>query len=82
MMQDLSSYSKDFRNRFKSRLPTTAKSEPTIATGKHRNLHVGIVGAGLAGLRCAEILVEEGIDVTVVEARDRLGGRVSASRGI
>lgn len=82
MMQDLSSYSQDFRSRLKSRLPTTVKNEVVVATEKYRNLHVGIVGAGLAGLRCAEILVEEGINVTMVEARDRLGGRVSSSRGI
>ena len=60
----------------------TVKNGLAIATEKHRNLHVGIIGAGLAGLRCAEILVEEGIDVTIVEARDRLGGRVSSSQGI
>lgn len=37
---------------------------------------VCITGAGLAGLRCAQILVQAGIDVTVCEARDRVGGRV------
>jgi NADPH-dependent 2,4-dienoyl-CoA reductase/sulfur reductase-like enzyme len=38
--------------------------------------HVCIVGAGFAGLRCAEILVERGIKVTMFEGRDRTGGRV------
>ncbi|KAI0115494.1 hypothetical protein GGR51DRAFT_576510 [Nemania sp. FL0031] len=37
---------------------------------------VGIIGAGLAGLRCSEVLVSKGIDTTVLEARDRIGGRV------
>ncbi|MEY2444001.1 MAG: monoamine oxidase, partial [Ilumatobacteraceae bacterium] len=37
---------------------------------------VVIVGAGLAGLRCAEALVDRGADVVVLEARDRVGGRV------
>ncbi|KAI0096070.1 FAD/NAD(P)-binding domain-containing protein [Nemania sp. FL0031] len=37
---------------------------------------VGIVGAGLAGLRCADILLQHGFDVTVIEGRNRLGGRV------
>ena len=37
---------------------------------------VAIVGGGLAGLRCAEALVSRGADVVVLEARQRVGGRV------
>ncbi|KAF2965690.1 hypothetical protein GQX73_g7886 [Xylaria multiplex] len=37
---------------------------------------VGIVGAGLSGLRCADILLGHGFEVTLIEGRDRLGGRV------
>jgi len=37
---------------------------------------VVIIGAGLAGLRCAEVLAAAGADVVVLEARDRVGGRV------
>jgi phytoene dehydrogenase-like protein len=44
-----------------------------------KKLHVGIVGAGISGLRCAEILLEHGFQVTILEARDRIGGRVSYS---
>lgn len=38
--------------------------------------HIGIIGAGLSGLRCADILIQNGTRVTILEARDRIGGRV------
>ncbi|KAJ5918419.1 Amine oxidase [Penicillium verhagenii] len=38
--------------------------------------HVGIIGAGFAGLRCADLLIQNGAKVTILEARDRIGGRV------
>lgn len=37
---------------------------------------VVVIGAGLAGLRCAADLAAAGRDVVVLEARDRVGGRV------
>jgi monoamine oxidase len=42
----------------------------------YSRFHVGIVGAGIAGLRCAEVFLDHGVRVTVLEARDRIGGRV------
>ncbi|KAH8818420.1 hypothetical protein F5882DRAFT_473197 [Hyaloscypha sp. PMI_1271] len=52
----------DFQNKLHTRSHSTT---PEIC----------VVGAGLAGLRCADILLQYGFKVTVLEARDRVGGR-------
>lgn len=44
------------------------------------NPHVCVIGAGVAGLRCTEMLVNRGIRVTIFEGRNRLGGRVGSSK--
>lgn len=41
-----------------------------------RKPRICVVGAGVAGLRCAQVLSKGGLDVTILEARDRVGGRV------
>ena len=42
---------------------------------------VVVVGAGLAGLRCATRLSGAGLDTVVLEAGDAVGGRVHRSLG-
>jgi monoamine oxidase len=44
--------------------------------------HVIVVGAGFAGLACANALHHAGVPVTVLEARDRIGGRTHTSRAL
>lgn len=55
-----------------SRVPRVGAWQAVKATGKR----VVVVGGGFSGLACAHELMSVGYDVTVVEARKRVGGRV------
>ena len=35
-----------------------------------------VIGAGISGLRCSQLLKEKGISTIILEARDRIGGRL------
>ncbi|MCC2655100.1 MAG: amine oxidase [Panacagrimonas sp.] len=52
-------------------LPATAFAIPKVDT----KLRVAIVGAGLAGLSCADQLARNGVRASLFEAADRIGGR-------
>ncbi|KAF4582214.1 amine oxidase [Ophiocordyceps camponoti-floridani] len=41
---------------------------------------VAIVGAGIAGLRCGQLLQGRGFRVTILEGRNRIGGRVEQQK--
>ncbi|CAH1781668.1 unnamed protein product, partial [Owenia fusiformis] len=45
-----------------------------------KRVDVVIIGAGFAGLSAARLLNEEGLDVVLIEARDRVGGRIHTIR--
>jgi monoamine oxidase len=57
-----------------------APAPTPTSTSTERNADVLVIGAGIAGLRAAEVLVGRGRRVIVLEARDRLGGRIHTDR--
>ena len=65
-------------------LGTTAAAGLALAApgcgGGEPRARVVVVGAGLAGLVAADRLASNGVEVTVLEARERLGGRVLTVR--
>jgi monoamine oxidase len=47
---------------------------------RSKPVSVVIIGAGIAGLSAAQALTQKGHEVTVLEARKRIGGRIHTSR--
>jgi len=52
-----------------------------FAARRPPNVDVAIVGGGIAGLSCADTLRTAGVNATVYDARDRLGGRIWSMGG-
>ncbi|GAA4681625.1 flavin monoamine oxidase family protein [Frondihabitans cladoniiphilus] len=48
-----------------------------VAATASKGERIAVVGAGLAGVTAARALADQGFDVVVVEARGRVGGRIS-----
>ncbi|PQE23139.1 flavin containing amine oxidase protein [Rutstroemia sp. NJR-2017a WRK4] len=76
--QDLQSCSKDFLDS----AGWNGATRKRVKQSSHQ-LRVGVIGAGLAGLRCAEVLLDQSntTKVTILEARESIGGRPSWLHG-
>lgn len=57
--------------------PLGPPAGPPDAPDDDPRVDVVVVGAGIAGLCCARRLVDAGVRVVVLEASDRVGGRVA-----
>jgi monoamine oxidase len=55
---------------------------PSLALGRIGNPRIAIIGAGIAGLNAAWQLRKEGLEATVYEARNRVGGRMLSRVGV
>jgi monoamine oxidase len=58
--------------------PLLANDQPEPGSARHTD--VVVVGAGFAGMIAARTLIRSGKKVVVLEARDRVGGRIKASK--
>lgn len=62
-------------------IPVSAQISPPQMDGNGNGTKVIVLGAGPGGCPAAHELVKLGYDVTVIEARDRLGGHVFTVKG-
>jgi monoamine oxidase len=55
---------------------TGARAASALASAGDSSERVAVIGAGAAGAEAARVLALRGFDVVVIEARDRIGGRI------
>jgi monoamine oxidase len=68
------------RDRRRCKAAACCLNQPAEVTLGTRQTEVIVVGAGVAGLAAARTLRERGVRTVVLEARDRIGGRVFTYR--
>jgi len=59
---------------------TSEVHSATLPQSSAVQTEIVVVGAGFAGLSAARALIRQGRKVVVLEARDRVGGRVKAAK--
>ncbi|MBI3706657.1 MAG: FAD-dependent oxidoreductase [Proteobacteria bacterium] len=62
-------------------VPAAYAGPPALPRGSGRGVRVAVLGAGIAGMTAAYELRKAGYRCTILEARDRGGGRVRTIRG-
>ncbi len=61
-------------------MPRAFAGVPQLPAGSGKGKSVVILGAGMAGLTAGHELIKAGYAITIIEARDRIGGRVWSIR--
>src|SRR5947209_40343 len=59
-----------------SEFVAVAREPGETTTVERTRVEVAIIGAGVAGLEAARVLHEANVDIAILEARERIGGRV------
>lgn len=77
MSRRVSSWSR--RDALRAGLATLALT-PVNGSFADSKIRIAVIGAGLAGLSAARDLAQQGASVVVLEARERIGGRIFTSR--
>lgn len=78
------------RSSVESRAAAVPAPGPEVAVDAERKLESGkgkpkkqriiVIGAGISGLRAASVLQRHDVEVVLLEARDRIGGRICTTR--
>jgi len=80
--RDLGTTRRTFLKQVTTAAAVAAGAPSLFAARPGQNVDVGIVGAGLAGLVCADTLRKKGIRATLYEASVRTGGRCFSLRNV
>jgi len=78
VMKDFPKPNVEDTNNYREAEALSSKFTTTLKAPADKKKTVAIIGGGLSGLSCAKYLTDAGHEPTIYEARDVLGGKVSA----